>query len=62
MLKKCRDCKYWVLIPPWQGNCRLHPSLKPQWSETAAPCTKGCHDYTPRIDPVASIHREDKAG
>ena len=52
MLKKCRDCKYWVSIPPWQGNCQLHPTQKPQWSETASPCVKGCLSYTPKYEPV----------
>ena len=65
MIKKCRDCKYWFDIPPWQGNCRLHPTPKPQWSESAAPCVRGCHDYVPKHEPVTYIRvlaSEDKAG
>ena len=45
MPQKCRDCKWWVPIPPWQGNCKLHPTEKPQWSESATPIVKGCRAY-----------------
>jgi len=62
MIKKCRDCKYWYSIPPWQGNCRLHPTPKPQWSESASPYMKGCHDYTPKHEPLPVLASEDKAG
>jgi len=62
MIKKCRDCKYWFPIPPWQGNCRLHPTLKPQWSESVSPCMKGCHDFTPQPEPLPVLASEDKAG
>ena len=51
MPDRCRDCKWWVPIPPWQGNCKLNPTEKPQWSESAVPDTRGCHAYEPRYVP-----------
>jgi hypothetical protein len=64
-MNRCRDCAYWIPIPPWQGNCQLYPSPKPQWSETASPSTKGCRSFTPRYQPATCVRvpaREDKAG
>ena len=56
MPQKCRDCKWWVPIPPWQGNCKLHPSSKPEWSESATPIVKGCQAYEEKV-PAAAIHQ-----
>jgi hypothetical protein len=50
-MDKCRNCKYWVPIPPWQGNCKLYPTSKPQWSEDATPQGRGCHRFTPTAVP-----------
>lgn len=58
MPQKCRDCKWWVPIPPWQGNCKLHPTSKPQWSEDASPQDRDCQSYTPRAVP--GIYRDGK--
>ena len=58
MPQKCRDCKWWVPIPPWQGNCKLHPTSKPQWSEDVTPQDRDCHSYTPRAVP--GIYRNGK--
>jgi len=51
MIPKCRDCKYWVDMRPWQGNCKLTPAGKPQWSESATPVSRGLNCYTPRVQP-----------
>ena len=50
-MNKCRDCKYWYSIPPWQGNCKLHPTSKPQWSADATPVEKRCPSFTPTYIP-----------
>ena len=44
--RRCRNCRYWRSIPPWQGNCTLHPSPRPMWTETASPTERGCSGYT----------------
>ena len=58
MPQKCRDCKWWVPIPPWQGNCKLRPTEKPQWSESAAPCQRGCNSFECRV--TAGVYRDGK--
>ena len=51
MPHRCRDCKYWYPIPPWQGNCKLRPTDKPQWSDSAMPDARGCNAYEPKYIP-----------
>ena len=58
MPHKCRDCKWWAPIPPWQGNCKLNPTEKPQWSEDVTPQDRGCQAFTPRALP--GIYRDGK--
>ena len=58
MRQKCRDCKWWVPIPPWQGNCKLNPTDKPQWSESAMPDARGCNAYEPAVR--AGVYRDGK--
>jgi hypothetical protein len=65
MIENCKDCTSWIWTGMWQGNCTLHPSEKPMWSQSASPCTRGCHDF---VDKYAqpqyahASHSEDKAG
>jgi len=56
MLKKCRDCVYWIDIPPWQGNCKLYPTEKPQWRQSASPCVRGCTSYTDKYETLYAQH------
>jgi hypothetical protein len=53
---KCRDCAYWYPIPPWQGNCKLYPTTRPQWSEDATPNMRGCHGFRRRVVPGTYRH------
>lgn len=55
---KCRDCTYWYPIPPWQGNCKLHPTTRPQWSQDAAPLMRRCPSFLRRVQP--GIYRNGK--
>jgi hypothetical protein len=54
MISKCRNCVYWKPIPPWQGQCTLHPWLKPRWSEDAEP--NGCTSYTDKYETIYAHH------
>jgi hypothetical protein len=47
----CRNCRYWYPIPPWQGNCKLHPTTKPQWSQDATAQDRECPSFTPTAHP-----------
>ena len=33
----CRKCEHWYSTAQWQGNCKIHPFWKDQWSQTAEP-------------------------
>jgi len=44
--RRCRNCRYWYYIGPFNGNCRRHPKPKPRWSETA---TAVCSDFMHRL-------------
>lgn len=58
MTDLCRDCAYWHPIPPWQGNCKLHPTDRPQWSQDTTPADRQCPSFTRRVP--ASIYRDGK--
>jgi hypothetical protein len=58
MLPQCKDCLYWVSLKPWQGNCKLRPTPKPQWSESADPASRGCQSFTLRVQP--GIYKDGK--
>jgi hypothetical protein len=54
----CHNCTYWTPLPPWQGNCKLYPTDRPQWSEVAMPQDRGCQAFTPKAVP--GIYRDGK--
>ena len=58
MIPLCHDCKYWRPIPPWQGNCQLYPTDKPQWSQDTTPADRQCQSFTRRVQP--GIYRNGK--
>ena len=59
MHNKCRDCRYWVPVPPWQGNCKLRPTSKPVWAEDATAEDRGCTSFERRA-PVPGVYRNGK--
>jgi len=48
----CRNCRFWVPVPPWQGNCRIRTWRKPRWSASARAGL--CTSYTPKPATVYS--------